>query len=300
MQAEAGHLASTFDQALIAMAAAEVQMRAGGDPEIIAAAAGYAVYHYAQGFVALEPWERDQAQMDHWHDFTMAAEIANVAHLALGQHDRAKAVRQLIEQGGAVRHEWPGADLIRQLRQRPTLPAVLAKVAPELNARLPGLAGASVPMVPVLRVRLESAPDVATELAQLAEAALDRGDMPSGMRLALDAHLLFAATSLLGTNKMRYQFHRYGAAWARVLYRAGRQWFDDGNGSDAADASGWLTGVADILFMHAVYDVEIRSLIATWLRWQHELYTSLGDTESVANVARATATLATFGTGGSP
>ncbi|ROO59341.1 tetratricopeptide repeat protein [Micromonospora sp. Llam0] len=37
VQAEAGHLASDFDQALIAVAAAEVQMRAGGDPEIIAA-----------------------------------------------------------------------------------------------------------------------------------------------------------------------------------------------------------------------------------------------------------------------
>ncbi|MFY1632706.1 hypothetical protein ACN27F_05340 [Solwaraspora sp. WMMB335] len=48
----------------------------------------------------------------------MAAEIANVAYLALGQHDRAEAVRQLIEQGGAVRHDWPGADLIRQLRQQ--------------------------------------------------------------------------------------------------------------------------------------------------------------------------------------
>jgi hypothetical protein len=289
VQAQAADPPADFDQALVAAGAAYVQLRVGGDPEIIAAAAGYAVFRYGQGFVAVEPWRRAGAQIEHWRDVTTAVDVAYSAYRALGQHDRAEAVRRLVEPDGAPGPDRPGEDVIGPLRQRPTLPAVLAQVAPELHARLPELAAANQLVVPLLRVRLASAAEVAAELARLAEAALDRGDLPAGMRLALDAHLLFAGASQLGTSQLRYQYHQYGAAWSRVLHRAGRQWLDDGAAAVAVDASDWLTGVCGGLIPHAIYDEEIRSLVTICLRWQHELYTGLGDAQAVENVAQAMA-----------
>ncbi|MFY1694590.1 hypothetical protein [Solwaraspora sp. WMMA2101] len=285
---------SDFDQALTATGAGYVQMKVGGDPEIVAAAAGYAVSRYAQSLATVQPWQREAAWTKHWDEFRLAVDVAYIAYRALGQHDLAEAVRRLVDPDHSGRPDaWE--DAIDQLRQRPTLPAVLAELAPDLKARLPGLAAASLPLVPLLRVRLAQAPDVAVQLARLSEAALDRGDPRSGMRLALDAHVLFAGTSQLGTAQLRYQFHRYGPAWCRVLYRAGRQWHDDGQSEVAVDAANWLTGLVSSLFPHAIVDAGIRSLLRDCLRWQRELYSGLGDTQAVADVTRAEETLATLG-----
>jgi tetratricopeptide (TPR) repeat protein len=276
-----------LDLARVAAWAAYVQMKMGGDLEVTAAAAGYAVARYGQAFLDVPGTQGTELRAAHLHIFGLAADVAYLSYLALGEADLAATVRRLIETSGASHPDRPERETVDSLRARPRLPDMLAELAPELHARLPDLAAASQPVVPLLRIAPGEAPEVAAELASLAEAAFGRGDLRYGLSLGLEAHVLFAGASQLGTMQMRYQLYRYGPAWARVLYRCGQLALQDGAETTAVDAASWLTGVVGGLFPHATYDQEIRTLLLTCTRWQQELYSQVGDREAAENVVQA-------------
>lgn len=102
-------------------------------------------------------------------------------------------------------------------------------------------------MVPSLRCEKQTAPAMATLLAGLAVDLLDDPDPYSAREAGLlgrEAHYLFAAASRAQVPSMRFQFHDFGATWARMLL-ALIPAFETGPGGAviATDLTGWLAGI---------------------------------------------------------
>lgn len=102
-------------------------------------------------------------------------------------------------------------------------------------------------MVPSLRCEEQTAPAVATLLAGLCVDLLDDPDPYSAREagiLGREAHYLFAAASRAQVPSMRFQFHDFGATWARMLL-ALIPAFETGPGGAviATDLAGWLAGI---------------------------------------------------------
>ncbi|MEH0554691.1 hypothetical protein [Streptomyces sp. B21-101] len=102
-------------------------------------------------------------------------------------------------------------------------------------------------MVPSLRCEGQIAPAIATLLAGLAVDLLNDPDPYSAREAGLlgrEAHYLFAAASRAQVLSMRFQFHDFGATWARMLLALVPAFETGPAGSViAADLAGWLAGV---------------------------------------------------------
>ncbi|MEU1160162.1 hypothetical protein ABZ372_04800 [Streptomyces sp. NPDC005921] len=134
--------------------------------------------------------------------------------------------------------------------------AVLAAAARKLgDDRVPSVlwalafdpADGATTMVPSLRCEMQTAPAMATLLAGLAVDLLEDPDPYSAREAGLlgrEAHYLFAAASRAQVLSMRFQFHDFGATWARMLL-ALIPAFETGPGGAviARDLAGWLAGV---------------------------------------------------------
>lgn len=113
-------------------------------------------------------------------------------------------------------------------------------------------------VVPSLRCQTQTAPAVATMLAGLAVDLLNDPD-PSSAReaglLGREAHYLFAAASRAQVMSMRYQFHDYGATWARMLLALIPAFENSPGGAVIAeDLAGWLGGITVQLQPFALMD----------------------------------------------
>jgi hypothetical protein len=113
-------------------------------------------------------------------------------------------------------------------------------------------------VIPSLRCQMQTAPAVATMLAELAVGLLHDPD-PSSAReaglLGREAHYLFAAASRAQVMSMRYQFHDYGATWARMLLALIPVFESSPGGAVIAeDLAGWLGGVTVQLQPFALID----------------------------------------------
>lgn len=113
-------------------------------------------------------------------------------------------------------------------------------------------------VIPSLRCQMQTAPAVATMLAELAVDLLHDPD-PSSAReaglLGREAHYLFAAASRAQVMSMRYQFHDYGATWARMLLALIPVFESSPGGAVIAeDLAGWLGGVTVQLQPFALTD----------------------------------------------
>ncbi|WP_141202908.1 hypothetical protein [Streptomyces griseorubiginosus] len=102
-------------------------------------------------------------------------------------------------------------------------------------------------MVPSLRCEEQTAPAMATLLAGLVVDLLDDPDPYSAREagiLGREAHYLFAAASRAQVPSMRFQFHDFGATWARMLLALVPA-FETGPGGAviATDLTGWLAGI---------------------------------------------------------
>ncbi|MEU1269559.1 hypothetical protein [Streptomyces sp. NPDC005799] len=148
-----------------------------------------------------------------------------------------------------------------------TFAAALAAAARRLgDDRVPSVlrdlafdpADGATTMVPSLRCEKQTAPAVATLLAGLAVDLLDDPDPHSARDAGLlgrEAHYLFAAASRAQVLSMRYQFHDFGATWARMLL-ALIPAFETGPGGAviATDLAGWLAGITLRLQPFALVD----------------------------------------------
>lgn len=120
-------------------------------------------------------------------------------------------------------------------------------------------------VTPSLRCQPQTAPALATLLAEVAVALL-RDQGPNSARaaglLGREAHYLFASASRAQVMSMRFQFHEFGAAWARLLLAlipafAG----SPGGAAIAEDLTGWLGGVALQLQPFTLVDEATRRLV---------------------------------------
>lgn len=108
-------------------------------------------------------------------------------------------------------------------------------------------AGGATTMVPSLRCEKQIAPAMATLLAGLAVDLLDDPDPYSAREAGLlgrEAHYLFAAASRAQVLSMRFQFHEFGATWARMMLALIPAFETRPGGAViATDLAEWLAGI---------------------------------------------------------
>lgn len=127
---------------------------------------------------------------------------------------------------------------------------------------------------------------VAQLLASGAAAVMDN-DPAAGLRLGLEAHVLYAHQSERQTMEMRYKMGDHGPSWARTLLLCSQTCERHDLRDLALDLAAWMGGVVNALAPFAIVDPEIRSLIRTCLTWHIELLHKSGDTEAAARAAQA-------------
>ncbi len=257
---------SWLEVAQSAAAAAHVQVFLNGDPELAVAAADYAVSTLLDAV-------RDGAPVGEPH-MLAAIESSVIVETALARPRAMVGV--LLHPSGSALGPRDIADLAGHLAARRSLPDVLAERAPDLAGELPDLAVADTTLVPLMRVNWHRAPEFAERLSVLCRTCFDDNDVTGALRLGLEAHALFAGASMLGTTPMRYQYHRYGPAWARVLHAIGRYWQDRGEQVGVLDAAGWLGGVLNNVLVHALIDEDIRTATRPQAQWLRETYRAAG------------------------
>ncbi|WP_198539171.1 hypothetical protein [Streptomyces graminilatus] len=120
-------------------------------------------------------------------------------------------------------------------------------------------------VTPSLRCQVQIAPAAAAMLAELAVGLLDDPDPYSAREAGLlgrEAHYLFAAASRARVISMRYQFHEFGAVWARMLLALIPAFETNSAGAAIAeDLAGWLAGITLQLQPFTFVDQETGRLV---------------------------------------
>jgi tetratricopeptide (TPR) repeat protein len=111
------------------------------------------------------------------------------------------------------------------------------------------------------RCSLQVAPAIALMVAELAIDLLD-ADRAAALRLGLEAHCLFAASSRARVEAMRREFASFGGPWARLLLACSPAYLADGAEAMVRDLARWLGGVLQQLAPLAVIDPGLASLVA--------------------------------------
>lgn len=166
----------------------------------------------------------------------------------------------------------PGSDLDRL--RRTTLAAALTGVtASDELAAIPGKPTRAV-VVPAQRCPRPLVPTRARWLAELAVTTLPQAPI-EGMRLALEAHYLFAAAARSADSDD--QLPAYGPLWVRTLLAASA-WFEArAEQAMAVDLACWAAGVADRLMPYAFSDGELAALLHDCVSHHGRLLIACGD-----------------------
>jgi hypothetical protein len=118
-------------------------------------------------------------------------------------------------------------------------------------------------------------------------AAIMSTDPAAGLRLGLEAHVLYAHQSELQTLEMRYTMGEHGPAWARTLLLCSRAAEDTGRRDLALDLASWMGGTVDALVPFAFVDPDVFALLRACLAWHADLLRRSGDTAAAENAERA-------------
>ncbi|MEU8134743.1 hypothetical protein [Streptodolium elevatio] len=113
------------------------------------------------------------------------------------------------------------------------------------------------------RCPADVAPEIAETLAAAAVRMLGEGD-PQGLRLCLEANVVFAGAAAREVPAMRHDFAAYGTLWAQALAMAAWRFHETGSEAFrwyAADLAAWLLGVLDRLAPLAAAQPDITELI---------------------------------------
>lgn len=267
--------------------AAKVQLDIGGDPDVAVGAADWALREFLAAF---RRDDRLELPAVHASAVRAAAGVAYVVHTAAGRDELARVARwffTLASEGDSL----PGSQAVaRVVSSQPTLAQALRVAGwPGLIERLTAPATEVRILVPAMRCPAELAPAHAQTLSELLLDAPERDELLFG----LEAHALFAAASQEQVPSMRHEFGHFGRQWAAAVVNFGQRHLEQDGVPAALDAAAWLTGIIGKLAPYALIDPQVRFEAVSLARWQHELYTAVGDAEAAGNVAQVIAVLST-------
>lgn len=258
-----------------------------GDPDLAVAAADLAVRTYLH--------HQSDLVGGHVIAFRRAAAVAVDVHRAFGRGEIARSAAGLAERLSPGVMSPPDVAEPEPLLARTTLAQALDRMPePSAGGRASLKAALTAPatdctlITTTQRCVPDDVPVVAGLLAAMAGAALDR-EPGVGLRLGLEAHVLYAHGSAAQLPAMRYDLGTHGPAWARMLLACSRTCEAHGRRELALDLAAWLGGVAQQLVPFAVLDEGTRALAREAVAWHAELLERAGDADG-ATQARAFAT----------
>ncbi|BEL06522.1 hypothetical protein Q0Z83_047130 [Actinoplanes sichuanensis] len=265
--------------------AAHVQLMIGGDPDLIAGAADFALREIIGGLAPGDGLELSPVDAG---TLGLAGRVAAIVHTAAGRPHLAEAAQWLagMVSGGPVA---PTPADVAQVRDGlPTLAAVLTETG---NDRYLGILTAPPTevrlLVPAMRVGTGVAAAYGAVLGRLQPATSG----PQERLVGLEAHALFAWASQQGDVNMRHQFQTFGLEWLSAVVNYGQRHAEEALWPAALDASAWLTGIVGRLAPFTLFDADVRRNVLAVMQWQEMIFNSTGDTEAAARVAEARATM---------
>jgi len=281
-----------LDAARIVAHAAQVQHAVLGDPDLVVAAADWAIREVLSGFGPGDPLALTPAEAQTLH---IAAPLAALLHTAAGRTGPAEAATWFATATGHDGFTVTDEAVADVLASQPSLATVLTDndqqryagvlTAPPTEVRL---------LVPAQRVNHSVGAGYGAVLSEL-QFQTAMGTDPSHERLCgLEPHALFAWASHRGDINMRHQFAHFGVQWLSVLLNFGQRRGEQGEWTAAVDAANWLTGVVGQLLPHAMIDRKVRDNVTAALDWQRSVYAAVGDTAAVRGVEEAAAVVASF------
>jgi hypothetical protein len=130
-------------------------------------------------------------------------------------------------------------------------------------------------------------PVLVAQLLAVGTEAVIADDPVAGLRLGLEAHVLYASLSEAQTSEMRYDFAAHGPHWARTLLLCSRAAAQHDLRDLALDLAAWMGGAAEGLAPFVVIDTETRSLARDCLAWHAEILESSGEIDGANRAAQA-------------
>jgi hypothetical protein len=116
-------------------------------------------------------------------------------------------------------------------------------------------------------------------------------DPAAGLRLGLEAHVLYARQSERQTPEMRYNMGEHGPPWVRTLLSCSQICEQHSLRDLALDLASWMAGIMNALAPFAFVDAGTRSLVRSCLTWHIEILNRSGDSEGAAEAAQVLQTI---------
>lgn len=127
---------------------------------------------------------------------------------------------------------------------------------------------------------------VADALAAAASQTI-AADQAAGVRLGLEAHVLYARQSEMRDPQMRYNLGEHGPLWARALLSCSQAADQYGLRELALDLAAWMGGVVENLMPFALISPETRDLTRECLAWHVRILKASGESDGARNAAQA-------------
>jgi hypothetical protein len=253
--------------------ASEVQLLMGGDPDLAAGAADWALRRYLAGCMVGDEF---RVPVGHGLAVSTAARVAAIVHTAAGRTELANAAAAMLTAISDDDVPPDLSDLVAQVRTNVTLARLLGEAGhDDLANQVTAPATDATILVPAMRCPPDLAPVVADSLSKL------YGEVPAeaDLRLGLEAHALFAAASQRQVAALRYQFGDFGPSWAAAVFNTGQRLAGQGDMAAALDAAMWLTSIIGQLLPFTISDRNARALATTCLGWAHDVFTAVRDAD---------------------
>lgn len=255
-----------------------------GDLDVAVAAADTAIRIYLARAADINVHLATQAL--HVPTFALATGLAAVIHRARGRIDVANQAAKLASTvGDATPVTLPSTAMVASALTLDD--ALSAANAPELQAELVAPPTAGRIRVPIERAPSQLAPVWAARLAAVAERILDENPS-AGLRIALEAHAMFAGASELEVLGMRHGSFDNIPPWIALLARAGEVSQRLGRRELARDFNDWLVGAIAVLIPSAPVLAEpALSSVRQALIWQDCYLSSIGESAAAQSCRSA-------------
>jgi hypothetical protein len=266
-----------------------------GDPDLAVASADLAIRTFMNRRDEIN--RNDTAKQLYVPAFVKAGLIAAEIHERFNRHSIATTARKLAMQPVPESVEIEVAPPVPLLAEM-TLARAFDRIPPPAGGgRQPAVIGqikSSVtrPATDCSFIRTsqrcdaEDALFVAGVFAQSATAVMEK-DRAAGLRLGLEAHVLYAHESERQSPQMRYNMGEHGPPWARTLLLCSQVCQRQELPELALDLASWMGGVVNALTPFALVDAETRTLMRNCLTWHVELLPESGDAKAADNATQA-------------
>lgn len=266
-----------------------------GDPDLAVAAADLALLAFMK--------RRDEinqmlvAKISYARAFTRAALVAADIHDRFGRPDYAEEARTLVA-GAAGEDTNVTIEPALPFLADTSLARALGKVPPPGYARAASgmsagfkssITAPATDRSLILTVQRCSDHDAVVVADTLAAATVQTiaADPAAGVRLGLEAHVLYARQSEIQAPELRYNLGDHGPSWARALLLSSQA----ADGHDlrdlALDLAAWMGGVVENLMPFVLVNAETRALARECLAWHVRILRASGETEGASSAAQA-------------